>query len=137
MNVGRYVIGSIIIFLFFYIMEWIFHGLILAGWYSQATGLLRPDMESGGLYWWMLLGLLILAFGFCFIFIKGYENKGIAEGFRFGLYVGVAFFVANSLIEFGVYPVTVKLLIAWIIGYPIIMILGGMIFAAIYKPRRA
>jgi hypothetical protein len=137
MNVGRYVLGSIIIFLFFYIMEWLFHGLILSGWYNEAGGLLRPDLEAGGLYWLMLLGLLILAFGFTFVFLKGYENKGVAEGFRYGLYVGLAFFVSTSLIGYGVFPLTAKILIAWIIGYPVIMILGGMIFAAVYKKKAA
>ena len=136
MNIGRYALGSIVVFVFFVVIEWIFHGAIMRGWYDQNPELLRPD--AGGIYmFWMLLGFLILAFGYCFIFTKGYENKGIGEGFRYGLYIGVTFSVSASLIEFSVFPFPAKWIIGWIIGYVIIMILAGMIFAAIYRPRIA
>ena len=137
MNVGRYVLGSIVVFAFFLIIEWIFHGIIMTGWYKESLELHRADAYTGGFLFWMLLGFLILAFGYCFVFTKGYENKGIAEGFRFGLYVGLTFSVSASLIEYSVFPFPAKWIIGWIIGYLIIMILAGIIFAAIYRPRTA
>jgi hypothetical protein len=137
MNVGRYVLGSIVVFVFFLVIEWIFHGVIMSGWYREVLQLHRPDAYTGIYLIWMLVGFLILAFGYCFIFTKGYENKGIAEGYRYGLYIGVTFSVSASLIEFSVFPFPAKWIIGWIIGYVIIMILAGMIFAAIYRPRIA
>jgi hypothetical protein len=136
MNAGRYYLGSVVVFIYFFIAEWIFHGLIMSTWYNQYPHLMRPDLESGMYMFWMLIGLLLLAFGFCFIFIKGYKGTGIVEGVRFGLYVGLTFAVTNSLIEFGVFPYPVSFLIGWIIGYPIMMILAGIIFAAIYGKTR-
>lgn len=137
MNVGRYVLGSIVVFIYFFVYEWIFHGVIGKGWYSEYSQLMRPDMESGMFMFWMIVGLLLLAFGFCFIFIKGYENRGIGEGFRYGLYVGIAFSVSYTLIEYGVLPLPATWVVAWIIGYTIMMILAGIIFAAIYRPPTA
>jgi hypothetical protein len=137
MNVQRYVIGSIVVFVCLVILEWLFHAVILSGWYNESRYLLRPEDERTWHAIWMFLGFLILAFGFCFIFTKGYENKGIGEGIRFGLYVGFAFAVSTSLIEFSVYPFPWNWIVAWIIGYPIIMMILGAVIAAIYQPKQA
>lgn len=137
MNVQRYVIGSIVVFVFLLVASWLFHSVIMSGWYDEASNLLRPGSEGGAYIIWMIIGFLLLAFGFCFIFTKGYENKGIAEGIRYGLYVGLAFSVSASLINFSVYPYPWKWVVGWIIGNPIILILGGIIAAAIYRPRQA
>lgn len=137
MNVGRYLLGSIVVFVFLVVSGWIFHGVIMSGWYKLSLELHRPDAYSGIYLFWLLIGFLILAFGYCFIFTKGYENKGICEGFRYGLYIGVTFSVSASLIEFSVFPFPTSWIIGWIIGYIIIMILAGIIFSAIYRPRIA
>lgn len=135
MNAGRYVLGSVAVALYFYLYEWIFHGIIMSKSYGEQMSLFRPDAESGIFLVWLLLGLLILAFGFCFIFLKGYENKGIGEGFRYGLYVGFTFTVSTTLIEYSVFPFPGSWVFSWIIGYMIMMILAGIIFALIYKPK--
>jgi hypothetical protein len=137
MNVQRYFIGSIVVFVFIFLAEWVFHGLIMDGFYDEAQHLLRPETDGGGCMIWMIIGFLLMAFGFCFIFTKGYENKGIGEGIRFGLYVAIAFSVSTSLIGFSVYPYPASWVIGWIIGEPIIAIISGIIIAAIYKPRVA
>lgn len=137
MNTGRYVIGSIVVFVYLMVIEWIFHGIIMRGWYQQGLDIFRSRGESGGFAVWMALGFLILAFGFCYIFTKGYENRGIGEGLRYGLYVAIAFSVSTTLINYSVFPYPFSWVIGWVIGNIVIMILGGMIFAAVYKPRPA
>jgi hypothetical protein len=134
MNVGRYLIGSLVVFVFIFLIEYVFHGILLSGWYEQQMQLLRPEAEANAYFIWMILGYLILSFGFCFVFLKGYENKGCGEGIRYGLYVGIAFIVSTNLINYAVIPYPGKWIVAWNIGYPIIMMLAGMIFAMIYRP---
>lgn len=133
MNVGRYLIGCIVVFIFLIIIEWLFHGVIMSGWYSEAPNLIRADYGAASYVIWMLIGYAILALGFGFIFVKGYESKGIAEGFRYGLYIAVAFCVSTVLMCYAVFPFPTSWIVAWIVGYLIIMILAGIIFAAIYK----
>jgi hypothetical protein len=135
MNTGRYILGSLVVAVYLYIAEWILHGVILSKWYNENLQLFRPEAETGIYLIWMLIGMLILAFGFCYIFLKGYENKGIGEGFRYGLYVAIAFSISNSLIEFSVFPYPISWMIGWIIGYTVMLILAGIIFAAIYRPK--
>ena len=137
MYVSRYVWGSIVVFVYLVLVEWLFHGVIMSGFYNDAIQLLRPETEASGYTIWMLLGFLILAFGFSFIYTKGYEGKGLVEGLRYGLYVGFAFSVSSSLIFYAVFPFPASWIIGWIIGDLVIMIIAGLILAAIYKPRPA
>ncbi len=135
MNTSRYVIGSLVVFVYIFIFEFLFHGMLLTPLYMQAEQLMRPEPEFFGYFHWIVIGELILAFFFCLIFTKGYEGKGIGEGVRFGLLVGIGFGVSSALITYAVHPFPGKLVLAWVIGYPVEMILAGVIIAAIYKPR--
>ena len=136
MNTSRYLIGSIAVFILVMVLEFILHAVILGGIYSDNLQLLRPQSESSAMVPWMTIGFLILSFGFCFIFLKGYEGKGIVEGLRYGLYIGVTFAVSTALIHYSVFPYPVSWVIAWIIAYPIEGMLMGMLFAAIYRPAK-
>lgn len=135
MNVNRYLLTSIVVFVYFFVIEWLFHGVIMSGAYAAHLELFRPRAEAGTYAVWMILGFLILAFGFTLVFTKGYENKGVGEGFRYGLYVGIAFGVSSLLVNYSVFPYPSSWLIGWIIGYMVILILGGIIAAALYKPK--
>jgi hypothetical protein len=135
MNVNRYVLGSIVVFVYLFVIEWFFHAVIMNRWYQENLSLLRSRVDAGGFAIWMILGFLVLAFGFCYVFVKGYENKGIGEGIRYGLYVAFAFSISTTLINYSVFPWPATWAIAWIIGNVIIMALAGAIFATIYRPQ--
>ena len=135
MNTKNYVIGSFVVFVVMFILEFLFHGYILQGSYEAIKHILRPETAMTTYLPAMILGYLIYAFGFCFIFLKGYEGKGIGEGVRFGLYIGVFFGISFSLIEYAVFPLTGWIMLAYFIGYPIINMIIGAVFAAIYKPN--
>jgi len=136
MNVQRYAIGSIAVFIFLLVAELVFHGVILSGCYDEYTHLIRPGFLSSWYAIWLFLGYLIFSFGFCFIFTKGYENKGFGEGIRYGLYIAFAFAVSSILIAYAVCSIPAELVVSWIVGYLIIMILAGIIIAAIYRPKQ-
>jgi hypothetical protein len=137
MNVGRYVLGSVVVFVFLNLYEWLLHGVILAGWYADRMELFRTEAEMWSFFGWAIIGYLLFAFGFCFIFLKGYQGKGCAEGFRYGLYVGLTFGVGTYLVGYSVFPYPGAWVAAWSLGVLIEMIVAGIIFAAIYKPQKA
>ena len=137
MNTGKYVMGSLVVFVYIFLAEFVFHGVIMQSFYTPHLHLLRPEAEMSAYMVWMTLGYLVQAFGFCFIFVKGYERKGIAEGFRYGLYIALAFAWPTALVDYAVFPYPGSWIIGWMTGYPIMMIIAGMIFAAIYKPKTA
>ena len=68
------------------------------------------------------------------MFTKGYEDKGLAEGLRYGVFIGLLVFVGRNLIVYAVQPVPAKLVIAWICGGIVELAIAGIIVAAIYRP---
>lgn len=79
--------GFVVVFVLSEILMYLIHGVILASTYEATKDLWRPDMES--LMWIYHVLAIIGAFFFTFIFSKGYEGKGTAEGVRYGLYIGI------------------------------------------------
>ena len=130
MNLKRFVIASIVVFLAFEIINAIVHVGILGKVY-ESMDIWRPDMMSK--MWIMHAGQLILAFLFTYIFIKGYENKGIAEGVRYGIIIGL-FANIPAFYAYAMYPVTFSLCFQWFIYGTIEFIICGLIASAIYKP---
>ena len=80
MNISRYLIGSLVVFVYIFIFEFLFHGILLSSLYMRVEQLMRPETEIFGYLHWIVIGELIMAFFFCLVFIKGYEGKGIGEG---------------------------------------------------------
>jgi hypothetical protein len=134
MNIKRYVVVAIVVWVALFILEYILHGVVLTGFYRDIEHTLRPANSMPAFFAWVLLGEVILAFGFCYIFVKGYENRGIAEGVRYGLLIGITFGVSTTLINYAVHPIPGGMAVALIVGYAVEMGILGIIAAAIYKP---
>ena len=133
-NINFYLLVSVFVFIFIFGFDWVFHGIVLSGVYRQTSYLWRPS-EYMGLYMpWMLLGQFLFSFIFCLIFLKGYENKGPAEGMRYGFWIA-ALFGPSYLVRYTVTPLPAFLVAAWVIGLFIEMILAGLIAAVIYRPK--
>jgi hypothetical protein len=64
---------------------------------EEVSKFLRPEEDMWGKIWIVYLMDLVWAFFFTFFFAKGYENKGIAEGLRFGFYNRNFLLNGNSL----------------------------------------
>lgn len=133
MNVKRFIAASLLVFLAFEIIDAIVHMGILAKTYQSMAYLWRPDMMSK--MWIMHVGSLILAFLFTYIFIRGYENKGIAEGFRYGIIIGLFSNIPYGFYSYTMYPLPLSLCLQWFIYGMVEFIICGMITAAVYKPN--
>lgn len=136
MNTKSYLIGSIVVFIVMYLLDYLFHGIILAGQYEMIQHILRTPEAMMTYMPAMLLADLIMAFGFGYIFIRGREGKGIGEGIRYGLLIGFVFGVGPAMINYAVFPLTGWIMLAYFFGYPIECMILGAIFAAIYKPAK-
>jgi hypothetical protein len=134
MNVKRYMIGSIVVFVFIFLFDFLLHAVALKGCYEGIKHILRPEEGAGAFFFWVILSELILAFGLCCVFVKGYENRGIGEGIRFGLIIGIAFGVSAAIMHYAVYPVSGLIALSQAVGYVVEMIIAGIIIAAIYEP---
>lgn len=136
MNCLRWLIGSIAVWFTLFLYEGILHAVILADSYEAIRAILRPEGEDM-VRFFLFVGAaeLALALGFCYIFIKGYENKGIMEGVRFGALTGLTFGLFFYLAQYAVYPMPMSLSLSLIAGLVVELVLAGIVIAAIYKPK--
>ena len=133
MNVKRFVVAVIVVFIVFQIFDFIVHGIILAPTYTTLKSVWRPDMMSK--MWIMYITSFILSLLFVYIFIKGYEARGIGEGIRYGLLIGLFMNVVGAFNQYVIYPIPFSLALQWLIYGMIEFIICGIIAALIYKPK--
>ncbi|HRZ28037.1 MAG TPA: hypothetical protein P5346_10855 [Spirochaetota bacterium] len=131
MNIKRFAISSVVVFLLIMGMDQIIHGIILGEIYRSLSSIWRPDMMD--FMWIMLATSAVLSIGFVYIFIKGRENKGIAEGVRYGAVMGLLFCGTGSFNQYVIYPVTLSLAVQWFVFGLIEFIIAGIAVSIIYK----
>ncbi|MFC1475086.1 hypothetical protein ACFLQG_00425 [Candidatus Zixiibacteriota bacterium] len=134
MNTKKYVIGSIVVFVVMFILEYVLHDLILGGQYEATKEIYRTEEAMMQYFPAMILGYLMMSFGFCYIFIQGYKGKGCAEGIRYGLIIAFTFAIPSSLIYYTVFPMSGWMMLGYFIAFPIETMILGAIIASIYKP---
>lgn len=97
MNTKRFVMASSSVFLFIVIYDWVFHGVVLEEIYQQTANLWRPESDMEFYFIWLTLGQFIFSMIFSLFFLRGYENKGMVEGIKYGALMGVFFCTPNLI----------------------------------------
>jgi hypothetical protein len=98
----------------------------------EKTGLLRPDVPATVP---LMFAVGVLAsFVFTYIFVKGYEGKGLWEGVRFGIVISLFSTVPTGLGAWMIFPVPVPLVVMWIVNGLLLNLVSGIIAAAVYRP---
>ena len=133
MNIKKFVIASIVVFIVFEILNFIIHGPLLGSIYVETKSVWRPDMMDK--MWIIHITNFIFSFLFVYIFTKGYENKGIVEGLRFGLIIGLLMNVVGMFNQYAVYPLPFSLAIQWFIYGIIQYVICGAVAASIYREK--
>ena len=70
---------------------------------------------------------------FSYLFVRGWENRGMMEGARFGAIIGIFFWVPLSFFEYLSYPVPEALAVQWALGGICINISMGVAAARMYR----
>jgi hypothetical protein len=133
MNTKKWIITSLVAFVVLEILNFIVHSVILKGSYQATAELWRPMDEMNRMMWVMWIVDLLWAFLLVYIFTKGYEGKGLTEGLRFGLVIGL-FFALPSLGSYAVQPISFALAASWFVFGIITMTILGVVISLIYKP---
>lgn len=143
MNMKRFWIAVVVVFLVAFAYEYVVHVVILTNqFYKSLTPalLLGEDSSFRSIKWLFYTGVivaqLIFAFFFAYIYTRGVEGKSwLGEGSRYGLLVwGVAVVPENlGMYSWSRFPGN---LLAWWIFYGLIeCIILGWVCAAIYKKQ--
>ena len=130
----RLLIHSAVVFVVFSLYGFVVHGILLEDTYNKVPGLWRPQAETDALMHWFFIAYALMAVPFTMIFAKGYENRGLGEGVRFGLLIGI-FLGAVNLIFYAVQPSTLNLTIITFLADVGMTVAAGLALAAVYKPE--
>lgn len=133
----KVLLGFFVVYLGMNVLNMIIHMGLLSGIYHTEgmMRLMRP--ESEGMMWIYFVTSLVASYFFVLIFSKGYEGKGLGEGVRYGLYVGLLISTPMAYDSYASYPLPYTLALQWfiysVIEYVILGILVAMVFGATTK----
>lgn len=131
-NTVRFTGGAVAIFLIFQVCDFIIHRFLMGDSFTSISSIGRADMMS--YMWIMYLGSFVFSFLMMYIFIKGFEDRGIPEGVRFGLLFGTVTAGMGALYLYIIFPIPFSLVLQWF-GYQLVKFaLAGIAAGAIYRP---
>lgn len=130
-------IGFVVVFVVAQVIGYLVHEVWLSSTYESLAAAFRPRDEMFDMMWMMMVGGVFTTFLFCYIFTKGYEGRGIGEGMRYGLLMGLFLAIPTAVDQYVVYPLTSNLAVTWFITMTATFMILGAVFAAIYKPTAA
>ncbi|HUI64995.1 MAG TPA: hypothetical protein VL126_09130 [Bacteroidota bacterium] len=119
------------------ILNFLVYGLMLGPSFKSLQSLWRPDADS--LMWIYHVITLVGSFFFTYIFSKGYEGKGIMEGIRYGLYIGIWLSIGEAYGTYAMVAVPYGLTLEWFLLGIVRYILMGIVVSLVYgsKPKAA
>ncbi len=132
MNIKRFLLAVLAVFLIDQAVGYLVHGILLMDAYLALQEVWRPDMME--YMWVMMLTSAVFSFFFVYIFTKGYEGKGIIEGVRYGLVMGLFMNVVGIVNQWVVYPISLSLAVQWFVYFMIQFVILGVVVSVIYKP---
>jgi len=129
MNLKKFFGASLLVFITLQVTNYLGHSLWLGQTYQSLTSVWRPDMADK-MWIFTVVGILTSVL-FVYIFNKGYEGKGIIEGLRFGLIMGLFIATPAAFYEYAMYSIPLSLAVKWFFLYMAQYILFGLVVAKV------
>lgn len=125
-----YVLSVAAVFAVVFGYDFLVHQHILAEMYQRTEDIWRAadDMNMLSMFASQLLFSLI----FVFIFTRNYENRGVQEGVRYGMYIGLLL-AAIDLCTYSYLPIPFALTLSWMLAALVKCILCGIAVASVYR----
>lgn len=135
MNYKKWVLTGFIAAIVIMAIEYVGHGVILAGFYQATATLWRPETEMTKLLPWGWLVDFVAAFILVYIYNKGYEEgKGhLAQGLRFGFVVGLFIALPMSVWTYISMPVTTTIAFGWFLISLVEITVAGTVIGLVYR----
>jgi hypothetical protein len=126
-------IGFVVTFILLEVLDILVHGVILMNAYQATQSVWRPDMMQK--MWILHIVKIVVAFLIAFIFSKGYEGKGIIEGLRYGLYMGLLMSIGMAYGTYAMIAIPYSLALQWFIYGVIEYIIVGVALALVFGKK--
>lgn len=131
-NTAKYWLAVAVGFVALFLLGYVKHDVVLATDRAALTGVIRTPL----LLSWVIAGQLLFVALFTFIYRKGYEagKAPTGQGARFGLLIGLLYWGAGSLIQYGEFQVPLALALKSLALGVVEIVILGTIVANIYRP---
>jgi hypothetical protein len=126
-------IGFVVTFILLELLDILVHGVILMNAYQATQSVWRPDMMQK--MWILHIVKIVVAFLVALIFSKGYEGKGIIEGLRYGLYMGLLMSVGMAYGTYAMIAIPYSLALQWFIYGVIEYVIVGAALALVFGKK--
>jgi hypothetical protein len=110
------------------------NGVLLAPSYEALAHVWRPEADMQAKMWIFFVTSFIGIFLFCYIFTKGYENKGLMEGLRYGALIGLFVTIPMAYDSYVIYPLPYTMALKWFLTGMVFWVALGAVLALVYKP---
>jgi hypothetical protein len=132
----RFGLAWIVVFIGWMLGSFLVHGALLHDDYARLPHLFRTEAEAGRFFPLMLLAHAIMAGAFVWIYQRGVENRPwMQQGARYGLAVALLGVVPTYLIYYVVQPMPGSVVVKQILFDGILVVLLGILVAALNRPR--
>jgi cell division protein FtsX len=135
MNWKRFFAASLVIYVVVQALDFVFNELFMKAANESLKGLWRPNMMSRMWLLYVVSALSVLLF--TYIFVKGREGKGVAEGVRYGIIIWLFVTVPMNVAWWVMLPIPYIIVLRWLLIGLLGMLIAGILAAVIYKPREA
>ncbi len=130
-------IGYVVVYLVMQALGYVIHEVMMGDTYEKLAAIFRPEAEMQSMMWIMMASSALMMLMFCYIFTRGHEGKGISEGVRYGVLIGLLMAGPMAIDPHVIFPVPGNVAMIWLISGIATLTIAGAIFAAIYKPEPA
>ena len=130
----KFWMAFIAVFITAEILDFVLYSLVLGSAFSSLP-VWRADMRS--LQWIYVVITLVGSFFFTFIFSKGYEGKGIAEGIRYGLYIGIWLSIGMAYGTYAMVNIPYGMTLEWFLLGVLTYIVMGIVASLVYGKKPA
>jgi uncharacterized PurR-regulated membrane protein YhhQ (DUF165 family) len=132
MNWKRFFVASLVTYVVVQTMDLVINEVFMKGANESLKSLWRPNMMSR--MWITYVVGVLVALLFTYIFVKGREGKGIAEGVRYGIIIWLFVSVPMSVSMWVLLPIPYIIILRWMLFGLLEMLVAGILVAVIYKP---
>ncbi len=127
----------LVAFVLLYLLEFIFHTQILAGFYAaRPDGFLREELMQKRMIW-MALGFLIWAYLWTYFFHRFATEKNVAKGIQHGVSYMIFLNVPKSFVWYASIDISGYCYLWWTIGEVIMGAIIGAVMGAMMKGEPA
>lgn len=126
----KFVISVVVIFILSMIIGQAVHGFLLNQDYAQLGHMFRPAQDMAGYFPYLVVGQILFAVGFVWIYLQGRENKPfLMQGVRYGIAIAVLTTLPMYLIYYAVQPLPGAMVVKQIVLDTIAVVILGVVVA--------